>query len=103
MKQFIKDIILNYRIRRAIKLAEELSKVSKRKYLVLQVAGVPKVYSKQELKKMIVQRKFRKGTTIQDLEKRAIVITGPEATEVTHETADLAIYRGNSRTVERLL
>lgn len=103
MKQFIKDIILNYRIRRAIKLAEELSKVSKRKYLVLQVAGVPKVYSKQELKKMIAQRKFRKGTTIQDLEKRAIVITGPEATEVTHEVADLAIYRGNSRTVERLL
>jgi hypothetical protein len=103
MKQFIKDIILNYRIRRAIKLAEELSKVSKRKYLVLQVAGVPKVYSKQELKKMIAGRKFRKGTTIQDLEKRAIVITGPEATEVTHETADLAIYRGNSRTVKRLL
>lgn len=76
MKQFIKDIILNYRIRRAIKLAEELSKVSKRKYLVLQVAGVPKVYSKQELKKMIARRKFRKGTTIQDLEKKAILITG---------------------------
>ena len=75
MKQFIKDIILNYRIRRAIKLAEELSKVSKRKYLVLQVAGVPKVYSKQELKKKIAQLKFRKGTTFQDLEKRAILIT----------------------------
>lgn len=76
MIQFIKDMILNYRIRRAIRLARELSEVSKRKYLVLLVAGVPKVFSKQELKKMIAQRRFRKGTTIQDLEKRAILITG---------------------------
>jgi hypothetical protein len=75
MKQFIKDIILNYRIRRAIKLADELSKASRRKYIVLLVAGVPKVYSKQDLKRMIAQRKFRKGTTIQDLEKKAILIT----------------------------
>lgn len=76
MKQFIKDFILNYRIKRAIRLADELSKASRRKYLVLLVAGVPKVFSKQELKKMIAQRKFRKGTTIQDLEKKAILITG---------------------------
>lgn len=75
MKQFIKDFILNYRIRRAIRLADELSKASRRKYLVLLVAGVPKVYSKQELKTMIRSRKFRKGTTIQDLEKKAILIT----------------------------
>lgn len=76
MKQFIKDLILSYRIKRAIRLAEELSRVSKRRYLVLMVAGIPKVYSKQGLKKMITQRKFRKGTTIQDLEKKAILITG---------------------------
>ena len=75
MKQFIKYIILNYRIKRAIKLAKELSQASKRKYIVLLVAGVPKVYAKQDLKKMIAQRKFRKGVTIQDLEKRAILIT----------------------------
>lgn len=76
MKQFIKNLILSYRIKRAIRLAEELSKASKRRYLVLMVAGIPKVYSKQELKKMIARRKFRKGTTIQDLEKKAVLITG---------------------------
>lgn len=75
MRQFIRNIILNYRIRRAMKLAGELSKVEKRKYMVLLVAGVPKIYSKQELKRMIAMRKFRKGTTIHDLEKRAILIT----------------------------
>lgn len=76
MRQFIKDLILSYRIKRAIRLAEELSRASKRRYLVLMVAGIPKVYSKQELKTMIRSRKFRKGTTIQDLEKKAILITG---------------------------
>lgn len=75
MIQFIKDMILNYKIRRAIRLAGELSKVEKRKYMVLMVAGVPKIYSKQELKRWIAMRKFRRGTTIRDLEKRAILIT----------------------------
>ena len=100
MKQFIKDIIQNYRIRRAVRLAGELSEISKRKHLVLLVAGVPKVYSKQELKKMIAQRKFRKGTTIQELEKRAVVITGPETVP---DMNGCVMYRGNERTVERLL
>jgi|GEM_PF-119215 len=99
MKQFIKDIILNYRIRRAVRLAGELSEISKRKHLVLLVAGVPKVYSKRELKKMIAQRKFRKGTTIQELEKRAVVITGPETVP---DMNGCVMYRGNERTVERL-
>lgn len=75
MIQFIKDMILNYKIRRAIRLAGELSKVEKRKYMVLMMAGVPKIYSKQELKRWIAMRKFRRGTTIRDLEKRAILIT----------------------------
>lgn len=75
MKQLIKNMILNYRVRRAVRLAEELSKASKRKYLVIMVAGVPRVYSKRELKTMIARRKFRKDTSIQDLEKRAILIT----------------------------
>lgn len=75
MIQFIKDMILDYKIRRAIRLAGELSKVEKRKYMVLMVAGVPKIYSKQELKRWIAMRKFRRGTTIRDLEKRAILIT----------------------------
>lgn len=75
MIKLFKEIILNYRVKKAVKMAKELSEVSKRKYIVLMVAGVPKVYSKQELKKLIQRRVFKKGTTIQDLEKRAILIT----------------------------
>lgn len=76
MIKMIKEIILNYRIKRAVKMARELSLASKRKYMVLMVAGVPKVYSKQELKSLIQRHIFKKGTTIQDLERRAIIVTG---------------------------
>lgn len=75
MIKLFKGIILNYRVKRAVKMAKELSEASKRKYIVLMVVGVPKVYSKQELKNLIQRRVFKKGTTIQDLEKRAILIT----------------------------
>lgn len=75
MIKLFKEIILSYRIKRAIKMAKELAEASKRKYIVLMVASVPKVYSKQELKSLIARRIFKKGTTIQDLEKRAILIT----------------------------
>lgn len=100
MIKLFKEIILNYRVKRAIKMAKELSQVSRRKYVVLMVAGIPKVYSKQELKSLIARRVFKKGTTIQDLEKRAIIITGPNALPAI---SDCAIYRGNSTTVERIL
>lgn len=76
MIKFFKEIVLNFRIKRAIKMAQELAVVSKRRYIVLIVAGVPKVYSKQELKNLVKRRVFKKGTTIQDLEKRAVLITG---------------------------
>ena len=52
-----------------------MTQASRRKYIVLLVAGVPKVYAKQDLKRMIAQHKFRKGVTIQDLERKAILIT----------------------------
>ena len=71
----VRNFILDYRVKRAVRLAKLLSETSRKKYLVLMVSGIPKVYSKQELKAMIKQRKFVKGTTIQDLEKRAIIIT----------------------------
>lgn len=45
MINFFKEIVLNFRIKRAIKIAQELAAVSKRRYIVLIVAGVPKVYS----------------------------------------------------------
>ena len=71
----VRNRILDYRVKRAVRLAKLLSETSRKRYLVLMVAGIPKVYSKQELKAMIRQRKFVKGTTIQELEKRAIIIT----------------------------
>lgn len=69
---FIKKITLSYRIKRAIKLAKALSSADNRKRLILVVAGVPRVYTKQDLKTLIAKRTFKKGITIETLEKMAI-------------------------------
>lgn len=73
--KFIKNIILSHRIKKAVKMANTLSKADGRKRLVLLVAGIPKIFTKQELKIRLHTRMFKKGTTISDLEKMAIVIT----------------------------
>lgn len=101
--QFVKDLVLTYRVKRALSLAQKLSETNKRKYLVLMVAGVPKVYSKQELKMLIRRRKFVNGTTIQDLEKKAIAVTIPERCKPGRINGPMGILRGNANQVERIL
>lgn len=75
MIQLFRKAVLGYRIKRAVRMAKELSDASKRKYLVLLVGGIPKAYTKQGLKNLIGRHVFQKGTTIRDLEKRAIIVT----------------------------
>ncbi len=73
--RFIEEKRLTNRIKRAVDLAQALSSVDHRKRLVLIVAGVPKVFTKQELQRLLLTRTFKKGTTIQDLEQKALIIT----------------------------
>ncbi len=76
MINIIKKYILSSRIKRAAELAKTLTDADRKKRLVLLVAGVPKVYTKQELKRLLLTKHFKKGTTIQDLERVAIIIIG---------------------------
>lgn len=71
----IKNVILNYRIKMAIRQAVELAEGGRRKHLVLMHKGRPLVISKQRLGVLIRKRYFRKGTRIQDLERNAVFIT----------------------------
>ncbi|MFR9574286.1 MAG: hypothetical protein SNG79_01340 [Rikenellaceae bacterium] len=66
---------LTKQIRKAVEMATLLSNADHRKRLVLMVAGLPKVYTKQELKRLLLTNTFKRGTTIQGLEKMAITIT----------------------------
>lgn len=72
---FIKNMILSHRIKQATKIAQTLSQADQKKRLILMVAGAPRVFTKKELKIKLQTRMFKKGTTISDLEKLAIVIT----------------------------
>jgi hypothetical protein len=59
----------------AIRKANKLNKETKYKCIVLPVAGKPRVYTKFQLKYLIRRGFFKKGVTIQHLEKLALYIT----------------------------
>lgn len=75
MIQFIKKLIFAWRYKRAIKKADKLAKTFSMKYYVLVMDGKLKVVPKQNIRRLIRQRKFKKGTKIEDIEKRALYIT----------------------------
>lgn len=82
MITLIKSLIKKYQanklkreIKKAINMASDLREKTGRKYLVIMHKGKPVVHTKQRLQQLIRKRYFRKGTTIQDLEKIALFIT----------------------------
>lgn len=75
MIQLIKRMIFAWRYRRAVRLAEKYAKLYGRKYYVLYMGGNLKVVPKRNVCELIHRRRFRKGTTIRDIEKMALFIT----------------------------
>lgn len=75
MFRLIKDIIFAVRFKRAVKKADYFRHITHRKYMVIVVNGKLEVISKQELKKFVSNGIFRKGTTIGDIEGKALYIT----------------------------
>lgn len=75
MKKIIKDLIFGFRFKRAVKKADRFHHITHRKYMVLVINRQLEVLSKQELKKFIHGGGFRKGTTIADIEAKALYIT----------------------------
>ncbi|OQY03195.1 MAG: hypothetical protein B6I20_05605 [Bacteroidetes bacterium 4572_117] len=71
-KTMIKEWIYKRRLFKAITKANKLKKQTGYKMLVLLVKGKPRVYSKFQLKHLIKTRFFKKGTSIQGLEKLAL-------------------------------
>jgi len=71
----IKAWLFDVKVKKQIKKANKLHKLTKHKYLVLLVSGKLQLHRKADLKKLIRLRVFTKGTTIQLLEKSALYIT----------------------------
>ena len=75
MIQAIKKFIFALRFKWAVKKADTLKHLTHRKHMVLVVNKRLEVFSRKEIKMLIDNGVFRKGTTIHDIEKKAIYIT----------------------------
>lgn len=75
MFRFIKDLIFAWKYRRAVKRAIKLSKLYGMKFYVVYLNGGLKVVPKKAVKELVARRRFRKGVTVQDIEKRALFVT----------------------------
>lgn len=74
MRQLIKRIIFVWRYKRAVKKANKLSRLFGMKYFVISLNGGLKVVPKQTIRELVARRRFRKGVTVVDIEKRALYI-----------------------------
>lgn len=75
MIKLIKNIIFAVRFKRAVRKADRFHHITHRKYMVLVINKRLEVISKQDLKKFIAHGVFRKGTTIDQIEAKALYIT----------------------------
>lgn len=75
MLKLIKDIIFGFRFKHAVKKADRLHHITHRKYMVLVINRKLEVLSKKEIKKFVSNGIFRKGTTVQDIEQKALYVT----------------------------
>lgn len=72
----LKKIIWAFRYKRAVKTADRMHSLDGRTYYVILWNGRMKVVPKWRMKQLVAQHRFRKGTTIRDIEKRALYIAG---------------------------
>lgn len=70
-----KKLLWAFRYKRAVRKADRLAASFKMKYFVIFIGGKIKVVPKQNIKRLIREGRFKRGTTIGDIESRALYIT----------------------------
>ena len=68
-------MVFTWKYRRAVKKAKNMSRIFGMKYFVILLNGRLKVVPKQAIKELVRTRRFRKGVTAADIEKRALFVT----------------------------
>lgn len=71
----IKNYIFAWKYRRAVREAKKLAGLFGMKYYVISLNGDLKVVPKQTIKELVRRKRFRKGVTVDDIEKKALFIT----------------------------
>ncbi len=64
-----------WRYRRAVRKARRLAALFGMKYYVINFNGSLKVVPKRTLRELIKRRRFRKGVTVEDIERHALFVT----------------------------
>lgn len=64
-----------WRYRRAVRKARRLAALFGMKYYVINLNGSLKVVPKRTLRELIKRRRFRKGVTVEDIERHALFVT----------------------------
>lgn len=75
MTQLIKRLIFAWQFKKAVRKADSMRRLTRMKYLVLMLNGKLKVIAKQDCRRLIRQKVLKKGTRIEDIEKRALYTT----------------------------
>ena len=75
MIKYIKRLIFTWNYKQAVKEAAKQAEVTGLRYYVILLNGRLKVVPKKTIKQLIKNHRFRKGTTLRDIEKRALFIT----------------------------
>lgn len=75
MFKTIKKYYAAWRYKRAVRKAKELAGLFGMKYYVINLGGSLKVVPKKAIKELIRRKRFRKGTTVEDIERHALFIT----------------------------
>ena len=75
MIQLSKDMSCVWRYKRAVKKALKVQSLTGRKQFVIMYNGKPVVVSKRNIRSLVSTHYFRKGLTVQDIEKRALFVT----------------------------
>lgn len=75
MLEKIKRCIFAWKYRRAVREAKKLAGLFGVRYYVIYLNGRIKVVPKQTIKELIKRKRFRKGVTVDDIEKMALFIT----------------------------
>lgn len=60
---------------RAVRKAKKLAALFGMKYYVISLGGSLKVVPKQTVKELVRRKRFRKGVTVEDIERRALFVT----------------------------
>lgn len=75
MIQLIRRLIFAWKYKCAVRTATRLAELTGMRYLVIYLNGSLKVVPKQTIRELVRRHRFRKGVTVDDIERRALFIT----------------------------